>query len=224
MKPFNRNPGIRWMMSRFNAVGLSVTALFCVALSSADSLHAAVIFPIAQAAAASAQPGGGKSFLSVDPGTALFTLVIFLLLIAVLGKVAWRPLLKGLESRENAIRDSIHAAAEAQAQVDQTRKRLEDKIAEVQQQAALSLQQAKADAAKAAELIHQRAEAESKAIKDQALRDIQAAKEQALLEIASRAADLSVSVAGRILEREINVSDRQRLLDESLQELGAISR
>lgn len=190
-----------------------------------QSLHAAVLVPTAQKALHHARHGsGGGGLLSVDPGTALFTLVIFIVLITVLGKIAWRPLLKGLESRENAIRESIHAAAEAQAQVEQTRKRLEEKIAEVQQQASLSLQQAKADAAKAAELIHQRAEAESKAVKDQALRDIQTAKEQALLELAARAADLSVSIAGRILEREINVSDRQRLLDESLGQLGTISR
>ena len=189
------------------------------------SVRAAVMSPTAQAALQHAHHGGGGGgLLSVDPGTALFTLVIFVVLISVLGKIAWRPLLKGLESRENAIRESIHAAAEAQSQVEQTRKRLEEKIAEVQQQAALSLQQAKADAAKAAELIHQRAEAESKAIKDQALRDIQTAKEQALLEIAASAADISVSIAGRILEREINVSDRQRLLDESLGQLGSTRR
>ena len=205
---------------RYAAIGVAI-GLFG---TFSRSVQAAVMSPTAQAAVRHAHHGGGGGLLSVDPGTALFTLVIFIVLISVLGKIAWRPLLKGLESRENAIRDSIHAAAEAQAQVEQTRKRLEEKIAEVQQQAALSLQQAKADAAKAAELIHQRAEAESKAIKDQALRDIQTAKEQALLEIAASAADISVSIAGRILEREINVSDRQRLLDESLGQLGTIRR
>ncbi len=190
-------------------------------------LGAVAIPPVHAAAAASGvghgAGGGAGGLLSVDPGMAFFTLIIFILLVTVLGRYAWRPLLRGLQQREQAIRQSVQAAAEAHARVEQTRRQLEEKIAEVQREAALELQQAKQDASRAAQTIHQQAQAESKALKEQALRDIEAARRQALDQIAVQAVDLSVAIASRILEREVNPTDRQKLLDESLTQLSDIA-
>lgn len=193
-------------------VGLLMGAVF-VAVLAADS-------PV-QAAMTKRGGNAGAKLMSINAGMALITLVIFILLLVVLGKFAWRPLIEGLKRRENAIRESVQAAADAQARIEQTRKQLEEKIAEVQRQAAQQLQQAKVDASKAAEAIHQRAEAEAKAIKDQAVKDIESAKQQALGDLARRAADLSVAIASRIIEREINSADQRKLVDESLAQLTA---
>ncbi len=186
---------------------------------------AAVIVSLAGASMAYASGGSkssqeGASLMSIQVGMALITLIIFILLITLLGKFAWRPLITGLKRREDAIRESIRAAAEAEAQVEQTRKNLEEKIAEVQRQASMQLQQAKADAAKAAELIRQHAEAESRAIKDQAIRDIQSAKQQALSEIAEQSVELSLRMAGKILARNLTVEDQHRLVEETVSELA----
>ncbi len=176
--------------------------------------------------AAMAHAGGraanaGARLMSINVGMAFITLIIFVVLLLVLSRFAWRPLIAGLGRRENAIRESVQAAAAAQAQVEQTRKQLEEKIAEVQRQASQQLQQAKMDASKAAEAIHQRAEAEARAMKDQALRDIEAAKQQALGDLARRSADLSIELASRIIKREINAADQRKFLDESLAQLTA---
>ncbi len=163
----------------------------------------------------------GASLMSIQVGMGLITLVIFALLVMLLGKFAWRPLITGLKRREEAIRESIRAAAEAEAQVEQTRRSLEEKIAEVQRQASLQLQQAKADAAKAAEIIRQHAEAESRAIKDQAIRDIQTAKQQALSEIADYTLQLSSLMASKILSRQVSPQDQDNLISQTLEELSA---
>ena len=199
--------------NRYNGIPMQWLSFISVlAVSSATGM--------AQAATSGSRGNAGEMLMSINAGMALVTLVIFTVLLMVLGKYAWRPLIEGLKSRENAIRDSIQAAADAQAQVEQTRKQLEEKIADVQRQAAQQLQQAKIDAAKAADLIRQRAESESRALKDQALRDIQAAKQQALADIANHAADISVDIATRIIGREINAQDQRKLLDESLAQLA----
>ena len=186
---------------------------------------ATAIVTLASASMAYASSGGkssqeGASLMSIQVGMAVITLIIFILLLTLLGKFAWRPLITGLKRREDAIRESIRAAAEAEAQVERTRKDLEEKIAEVQRQASMQLQQAKSDAAKAAELIRQHAEAESRAIKDQALRDIQNAKQQALSEIAELSVQLSARMASKILARNITAEDQQRLIDETVSELA----
>ena len=62
------------------------------------------------AAPLAAAEGGGASPFSGDVGNAIWTLVIFLLVVLFLGKFAWGPLLKGLQSREEFIRSSLETA------------------------------------------------------------------------------------------------------------------
>jgi F-type H+-transporting ATPase subunit b len=153
-------------------------------------------------------------------GTFVVTILIFLTLFLILTRTAWKPIMTGLQNREQAIRDSVEAAKKAREAADQSAKDLEAKMVEVQRQAALQLQQAKADAQKIAETMRAQAEADSAAIKDRTLRDINAAKQQALAEINTHAAELATAVARKILQRNITVDDQQRLVDDSLAEMA----
>ena len=167
---------------------------------------------------AEGDPAG--ELVKLNPVGAIFTIAVFVVLVIVLRLTAWKPILSGLKSREDAIRNSIEAAAKAKADTERTTRELEAKMAEVQREGAKQLQQAKADAQKLADGIRAQAEAESAAMKERTLRDIEAAKQQALAEINGHAADLGVAVARKILQREVNVTDHARLVEESLAELG----
>jgi len=160
------------------------------------------------------------SLLQPDLGTALFTIIIFVVLLAILRVTAWKPIMGGLKDRERAIRDSIEAAKRAKEEAERTTRELEARMAEAQRQSAQQLQQAKADAQKVADTIRAQAETESTALKDRTLREIGAAKQQALAEINTHAAELGTAVARKILQRSVTVDDQQRLVDESLAELA----
>jgi F-type H+-transporting ATPase subunit b len=159
-----------------------------------------------------------KSELSV--GTLSFTIAVFVCLFIVLRLTAWKPIMTGLKNREQAIRDSIEAAAKAKAEAERTTKDLEAKMLESQRQSAAQLTQAKADALKIADTIRAQAETEAAALKDRTLREIEAAKTQALTEINGHAAALGTAVARKILQRQVTVDDQQRLVDESLAEMA----
>ena len=163
---------------------------------------------------------GGGDLTHVDPTTVIATIAVFLCLLIVLRLTAWKPIMAGLKSREQAIRDSIEAAERAKAAADRTTQDLEAKMAEVQRQAAQQLALAKADALKMADTIRAQAESESAALKDRTIREINSAKQQALTEINAHAATLGTTVARKILQREVNTHDQQRLVDESLTELA----
>jgi len=153
-------------------------------------------------------------------GSFIASITIFVLLVLVLSKTAWKPILTGLKNREQAIRDSIEAAQRAKADAERTTKELEARIGESQRQAAAQLNQAKADAQRVADTIRQQAEAESAALKDRTLREIDAAKQQAVADINSHAAELGTAVARKILQRSVTVDDQQRLVEESLSEMA----
>jgi F-type H+-transporting ATPase subunit b len=153
-------------------------------------------------------------------GTFVATILIFLCLFLVLGRTGWKPIMMSLQNREQAIRDSIEAAKKAKEAADISTKELEAKMADVQRQAALQLQQAKADALKIADAMRAQAEAESASIKDRTLREINAAKLQAVAEINTHAAELGTSIARKILQRHVTPDDQQRLVDQSLAEMA----
>ncbi len=203
--------------------------LLCGAMSLFSGVAAAQaqigISPVAETAGAGTAPAAAEEapkggLLDPDLGTALFTILVFVGLLVILRGAAWKPIIGGLKSREQAIRDSIEAAAKAKAEAERTTRELEAKMAEARQEAALQLQQAKADAVKVADSIRATAETESAALKDRTLRDIEAAKRQAVAEINIHAAELGTAVARKILQRSVTVDDQQRLVDESLAELA----
>ena len=175
----------------------------------------------AHAAEAGEHGDPAAKLIELNPVPFIFTILIFVVLVIVLRLTAWKPILAGLKEREESIRSSIEAAAKARADAERTTKELEAKMAEAARQGAVQLQQAKDDALKLADAIRKQAEAESVALKDRAMRDIEAAKQQALSDINGRAADLGISVARKILQRDMTVADQQKIVEESLAELGS---
>jgi F-type H+-transporting ATPase subunit b len=174
-----------------------------------------------------AEGGAQEGEKAVDPvhsqldlGTMLVTIAIFICLFVVLRATAWKPILAGLKSREDAIRESIEGAKKARADTDRITQELQAKIATVQRQALAELTQVKADAVKLGESVRAQAEAEAAALKERTLREIEAAKQQALNEINTRVVTLGTMIAGKILQRNVNADDQQRLVDESLGELA----
>jgi F-type H+-transporting ATPase subunit b len=202
----------------------AVLLLSAGSLSLANSPAGSVALAPHSAVVLAATEGGGEKVNPVaeelNIGTFVVTILIFLTLFLILARTAWKPIMTGLQNREQAIRDSVEAAKQAREAADQSARDLEAKMAEVRRQAAVELAQAKADAQKIAETMRAQAEAESAAIKDRTLREINAAKQQALTEINSHAAELATAVARKILQRNINVDDQQRLVDESLTEMA----
>jgi F-type H+-transporting ATPase subunit b len=152
---------------------------------------------------------------------AIWTLVLFLTLLLVLGKFAWKPLMKSLEEREthleHVLLDTEKARNEAEALVAQHRKELN----QVADQARAVIEEATASANAILQKARTEAQSEAEASRHRAEREIANAKDQALMEIWSQTADLAVSVAGKVLGKELGESDHRRLVEMAMGELPA---
>lgn len=151
--------------------------------------------------------------------TGAVTIIIFVILVIILGKVAWGPILSGLKAREDKIRKDIAAAEETRAKAEATLRQYNDQLATAEQKVRDLISKATADAENLAASIRTRGQKEAEEIKERATRDIDAAREQALTEIYHQTADLATRVAEKILRRNLNVDDQRKLVNESLQEL-----
>jgi F-type H+-transporting ATPase subunit b len=155
---------------------------------------------------------------------AVTSLVVFTIFFLVLAKKVWPTILKGLDDRQNKIREEIESAEEARAKADAALKEYEESLASARKEAAETIAQAKADAKAVADDLRSRNEADLAEMKERATRDIAAAKRAAITELHGEAATLAAEIATRILKREISAEDQRQLVEESLQQLANVER
>jgi F-type H+-transporting ATPase subunit b len=154
-----------------------------------------------------------------DPGLFIWTIVTFLVLLALLAKFAWRPLLAALESRQNAIRKSLDDAQQARQELE----RLNQESVQIMNRARVEADQliirTRADADRLREDMRQKARAEADAIVKGAERQIQLETSRALQQIRTEAVDLSVMIASKLLQRNLSKEDNERLIEEALKQV-----
>lgn len=147
---------------------------------------------------------------------AIYTFVVFVLLMAVVTKFAWRPIMDGLAKRENSIAHMIDEAKENQHKAHESLKQYEAKLAAATEETRLMLAQARQDAEVAKEKIIAEAQTAAQRERDKSLAEIRAAKEAALREMAQKSVDSAFALASRIVHKEIRPGDHAALIAESL--------
>ena len=155
---------------------------------------------------------------------AVTALVVFLLAFGFLYMKVWPKIAQGLEDRENKIRHEIESAEQAREQATAALAEYERSLASAREEANAMIVKAKADAKAAGEQLRARNEADLMEMKQRATRDIDSAKAAAIGELHTQAAMLATDIAAKFLSRAMTAQDQQRLINESLDELGAASR
>jgi len=147
---------------------------------------------------------------------ALWTLVVFLVVLAILTKFAWRPLVDGLKKREDEIAGQI---AEAQRKNDEARQLLADyekKLAEAATEVRGLIEQGRRDAEKVGQQLIGKAREEAGIEHQRALQQIESATSAALKELAESSATLAVDLAGKIVGAQLKAADHSRLIDQAV--------
>ena len=150
--------------------------------------------------------------------SAIFTFIIFLLLLAILTKFAWKPIAHGLEVREKGIVDKIEQARVAAEKATEQLKSYEARLAAATQEAQQIVGEARKTAETAKEKILAEAQALAQRERDKAVSDITAAKNMALREIAEKSVDTAIGLARNIIRREVRPGDHEQLIQDALKQ------
>ncbi len=156
-----------------------------------------------------------------DPGLFIWTILTFLVLVALLAKFAWRPLLEALESRQQGIRKALDDAQTAKQELERLEQESAQIVRKARAEAEAVLTQSRADGERLREEIRQKAKSEADGILRNAERQIQLETGRALQQIRAEAVDLSVSIASKILQRNISKEDNDRLIADALKQVEA---
>jgi F-type H+-transporting ATPase subunit b len=154
-----------------------------------------------------------------DPGLFIWTIVTFLVLLGLLARFAWRPLLEALEQRQATIRKALDDAHQAKVELERLQQESAQIIRQARVEAEAVISQSRTDAARLREEMREKARAEADGIVKNAERQIQLETTRALQQIRHEAIDLSVSIASKIIQRNLSKEDNEKLIDEALKQV-----
>jgi F-type H+-transporting ATPase subunit b len=154
--------------------------------------------------------------LNIQTGPIIWTIINFLILLLLLRAVAWKPILRALESRETAISDALnraeHAKSEAERILGENQKAMQRADDEAQKVLRESRELAERMQAEAS----QRAQSDARRMIEQANAEIERSKQQALNELRAEVATLAVDGAERILQESLDGDRHRRIVDQYL--------
>jgi F-type H+-transporting ATPase subunit b len=154
-----------------------------------------------------------------NPGVFIWTILAFLLLLYLLSKFAWKPLLAALEARQKVIDGALENAQKARTELERVHQETAKVLAEARVEAGGILARTRADAERLREELRQKAMTEAAAVSKNAEQQIQFETARALRQIRDEAANLSVAVASKLLRREVSASDNEKLIQDAIKQL-----
>jgi F-type H+-transporting ATPase subunit b len=165
--------------------------------------------------ALAAEEGGGNIFAG-DLGNAIWTVVIFLIVLFVLGKYAWGPLLSSLQEREKFIHDALSRAKEDREAAEARLKEYEARLGAARAEATAIVEEGRRDGEAVKARIEGEAREEAERMIERAKREIGIAKDTAVKELYVLAGRLATDAASRIIRKELSASDHERLVAEAI--------
>lgn len=154
-----------------------------------------------------------------DPGLFLWTILTFLVLLGLLGKFAWKPLMEVLDSREERIRKALDGAAKASEEFE----RLQEESKQITAKARTEAQSIIATSQKQAETVREEilldARSRAESIIETAEKQIQVERQKIIGQIRNELVDISVTLASKLIRKNISREDDQNLIEESLTQI-----
>jgi F-type H+-transporting ATPase subunit b len=154
--------------------------------------------------------------LSIEPGLLIWTIITFVILLIVLQKVAWKPLLAALEQRESTIRNALDEAQRARQESEQLLAENRRILANANREVTRILEQGREEAERLRISITEQAHVEAQRMIDDARREITRERQLAVQELKRVAADLALVAAGKLLHTVVTDEEHRRLVTEFL--------
>ncbi|HEX3358522.1 MAG TPA: F0F1 ATP synthase subunit B [Tepidisphaeraceae bacterium] len=193
------------------------------------ALMLALLSPVVRAASEAAEESEPKASIVPDMTSkdtyysAMWVIIIFIIMLAVLYPTAWRNVLEGLKKREQRIRGDIADAEAARVKAEGTLKDYTAQLASAEAKTREMISAAATQGEKLATQIRMQAQQEAEQIKERATKEIEAARDAAVREVYDQAANLSTMIAEKIIRRNLNAADQQDLVAESLKQLETVN-
>ena len=172
-----------------------------------------------QSVTAEAPHSNEIGFMSPEMNLLILTWVTFIVVLLILHKFAWKPILKGLEEREKMIRLSVDEADRIKEELAKIEEKRKDIIREAEIKSREIIDQSRKAAVEAAKVIQQKAREETKIFTLNAQRELKDAVEKAQADLREESARIAVELAGKLIEENLDTEKNRKLINQFIKEV-----
>lgn len=163
-----------------------------------------------------------EGLLRVDPGLLLWTVITFLVMMGILWKVAWRPIVDAMDARAEKVRFEIDNAERTRQEAEKLLAQHKAMMDNSRNEAAQIIAKGREEAERMKNEIVEKATAESRTIAERAKKEIELAKDKAIIDIKTEVVVLSTEIASKIINKNIKAEDQKALVEEALNKMGTV--
>lgn len=153
-------------------------------------------------------------------GDMLVQLICFVILLLLVGKFAWGPVMNMMKKREEFVANEIEAAENSRKEAAKSAQEAAEQLKQTKLEAQKIIDDAKATGVRQEQDIIESARLEADRIKKAAQEEIQNEKEKAIQALQDQVASLSVLIASKVIEKELSAQDQEKLINEYIKEVG----
>jgi F-type H+-transporting ATPase subunit b len=157
--------------------------------------------------------------LEINPGLMIWTIITFLILLILLRKLAWKPLVAALQKREDHIKLSIDQAESKLEEAKQISDENRRQLAQAEEHSQNVIKEGRELAEKIKSEIVDKAHQQSRQLVEQAKLEIEREKEAALLRLRGEVANLAIDAASKILGETLDSDKHRKVIDSFLNEM-----
>ena len=161
-----------------------------------------------------------QEFVSIAPWTIILTWVNLIILVLIMKKLLFKPIMNVLSQREEEVKTMYTKAEDAQRSAQKLESEYTSKLSSAKEEAAQIMKDATHEATLRGEEIVSSAQQKASAILEKAQKEIEREKEVAVSEIKNDIASIAVDIAQKVIEKDINESDHEKLVEEFIDSWG----
>jgi F-type H+-transporting ATPase subunit b len=166
-----------------------------------------------------ASEGGNGGLLDVNPGLMIWTVITFIILLLILKKVAWKPILTALDKRESDIKESLAQAEKARDDAKQILEQNQANLAKAEEESKKIIEQSRTYAESLKDQLIKDSKEQAKKIVDDASSEIQRKKDAAFEELKGQIAEIAVSAAEKIIRESLDAQKSKQVIDKYLNDV-----
>lgn len=163
---------------------------------------------------------GGGGLYDINTGLSVWTLLVFAILVVVLGKYAWGPILNMVEEREQGIQAKLDEAAALNAEAARLLAQHREQLADGRRQASELIAEGRTAAERVRKDIEEKARTEGLAIIERARAEIERERDAAIDMLRKESVELALAAASKLMHENLDQAKDRALVERFLGELG----
>jgi F-type H+-transporting ATPase subunit b len=162
---------------------------------------------------------GGGSLVDVNPGLVIWTVVTFLILLYVLKKIAWKPILGALTEREDAIKSSLEKAEKAKEEAQKILDENQASLLKAEEESKKIIEQSRLYAEELKNRMLKESKDQAQKIIVSASAEIEQRKDEMFNELKTKVAEIAIQAAEKILRENLDRDSHKKLVDRYIDDI-----